>query len=242
MNNQTPKNWWETNRPRYNIGLIISGCIAYFIFFVLEGYKNCTLFTLIFQGIGSLFIIGIANLFYFLGLFTDKIFNKKDSIVFRKRLFNLGFGFSILLPFILPFLFIIFPAWDSGYDDIKNISSNSELCGVYELNNNSKQYLINQGYNIDSSRLELNSNNQYYFHKLPDNVLDGFGRSNKMTVDQTGDWKVFCNGGADCEVIIGGAGYTLATKDNRLSILITIGDPDSREGIVYEKSTKQLNK
>ena len=242
MSNQTPKNWWETNRLRFNIGLIISGFIAYIFFFVLEGYKNFTLFALIFKGIGFFFIIGIANLFYFLGNFTDKIFNKKGSIAFRKQLFNLGFWFSILLPFLLPLSFIIFPAWNSGYEEIKNVPSDSELCGVYELNNNSKQFLIHQGYNFDSSNLELNSNNQYYFHKLPDNVLDGFGRFNKKTINQTGKWKTYSDNDAGCEIIIGGAGYTLGKKNNRLSILITIGDPDSREGIVYEKSSTLQNK
>jgi hypothetical protein len=237
MSNQTSKNWWKTNRRQYNIGLIVAGFIAYIIFFAIEGYKNFTLFVLIFQGIGSLFILGIANLFYSLGRFGDKLFNKKDSDVFRKRLFNFGFGFSILLPFALPVLFIIFPAWDAGYDEIKNAPSDNELCGLYELNSNSKSFLIHQGYNIDSSRLELNSNNQFHFHKLPDNVLNGFGISNNKTIDKTGEWKVYCDNGADCEIVIGGAGYALGKKNNRLSILITIGDPDSREGIVYEKTS-----
>ena len=234
---QTSKNWWKLKRSKYNKGLIVSGFIAYAIFFILEGHKNATLFTLLFQGILSCIIIGFANLMYFLGHFTDNIFNKQDSLVFRKRLFNLGFGFSIVLPFFVPFLFILFPAWDSGYETIKNAPPDKELFGIYELSNSSKSFLISQGYDIDSCKLELNSNKQFYFHKQPDNVLDGFGRSNRKTTNQTGEWSVYCHTQEDCEIIIGGAGYELARKDNRISILITIGDPDSREGIVFEKSS-----
>jgi len=242
MSNQKPKSWWEQNRPKYNIGLILSGVLAYIFIFIIEGHKNFNLFALIFQGIASFVFIGFANLFYFLGPLADKIFNKQHNPTFRVRLFNFGFGFSILIPILFVIMFIIFPAWDYGYEPINNKLSDNEVFGVYELNSDSKKFLIRQGYNIDSSRLELNSNNQYYFHKLPDNVLDGFGRSKEKTIDQKGEWKIYCDNGSDCEIIVGGAGYALGKKDNRLSILITIGDPDSREGIVYEKSSSQLNK
>ena len=237
--NQTSKDWWKHKRSQYNKGLIISGFIAYITFFIIEGYKNFNLFGLITQGILACIFIFIANLFYFLGNFADSVFNKLNSLKFRKRLFNLGFGFSILIPFLIPILNIIFPAWDSGYELIKNIPLDSELCGVYELNNNSKSFLIHQGYNVDSSRIEIYSNKQYYFHKLTDDVLDGFGNSGKKTINQTGEWSVFCHNNDDCEIIIGGAGYELAKKNNHLCILITIGDPDSRQGIVYEKSSAQ---
>ena len=237
--NQSSKNWWKQKRSKYNKGLIVSGLIAYIIFFILEGHKNATLFTLLFQGIFACIIIGLANLLYSLGHFTDNIFNKKGNPIFRTRLFNMGFGFTIVLPFFVPFLFILFPAWDSGYETIKNAPPDKELFGIYELSNSSKSFLISQGYDIDSCKLELNSNKQYYFHNLPDNVLDGFGRSNRKTTNQTGKWSVYCKNHEDCEIIIGGAGYGLARKDNRISILITIGDPDSREGIVLEKNSGQ---
>lgn len=239
MSNQTPKNWWEKKRPQYNKGLIVAGATAYIIFIIMEGHKNFTLFVLFFQGIGSLFILGFANLFYFLGRFADYLFNKTDSEVFRKRLFNFGFGFSILLPFVLPVLFIFFPAWDAGYDQLKSVPTDNELCGVYELNNGSKQFLINHGYNIDNSRLELIADKQYHFYKLPDNVLDGFGRSNGKTIDQSGKWNIYCPNGSDCQIEMEHTAFgDIGLKNNRLSILITIGDPDSREGIVYEKVNK----
>jgi|GEM_PF-1700355 len=239
MSNQKPRSWWEQRRPRYNFGLILSGVLVFFFIFIIEGHKSVNLFALIFQGIASWVFIGFANLFYFLGPLIDKLFNKQDKPVFRERLFNLGFGFSILPPILFATMFIIFPAWDSGYKPLKNIPSDSELYGVYELNSGSKKFLIHQGYNIDSSRLELYSNNKYYFHQLPDNVVNSFGESTEKTINQTGEWKAFQSYGGGYEIVVGGAGYELGKKDNRLSILITIGDPDSREGIVYEKSSKQ---
>lgn len=192
---------------------------------------------------GSWIVIGFANLFYFLGPLTDKLFNKQDKSVFRERLFNLGFGFSILLPILIAVMFIIFPAWDSGYEPIKNKPSDNELFGVYQLNSGSKKFLIHQGYNIDSSRLELYPNNKYYFHKLPDNVVNSFGESTKKTINQNGNWRVYCGNGDNCQIEIEHAAFAdIVKKDNHLSILITIGDPDSREGIVYEKSSTQLSK
>jgi hypothetical protein len=232
---QASKNWWNNKRFYYNKWLIISGFIAYIILFIIEGHKNFTLFALIFQIIASCVFIGIANLFYSLGHVVDKEFNKKNNPIFRENIFKLGFSFSILLPFIIPLLFIFFPAWDSGYEPVKKTPSEKELIGIYELNNSSKVFLRNQGYNIDSSRLELNANKEYYFHKLPDNVLDGFGRSNQKTIDQRGEWRAYKYLNESCEILIGGAGYELTKKDNHFAILITIGDPDSREGIVYEK-------
>lgn len=235
IQNQTSKTWWSNKRFQYNNWLIFSGFVAYIILFILEGHKNFTLFALIFQVIASCFFIGIANLFYSLGHVVDKQFNKKDSLIFRSKIFNLGFSFSILLPFILPLLLIFFPPWDLGYEPVKKTPSENELIGIYELNNSSKEFLRNQGYNIDSSRLDLKTSKVYYFHKLPDNVLDGFDRSNQKTIDQKGKWRTLKNHKESCEIVIGGAGYELTKKDNRFAILITIGDPDSRVGIVYEK-------
>lgn len=236
MSKREAKNWWEQKRPRYNLGFILSGILAYIFIFIFEGHKNFTILAFLVQGVGSWIIIGIANLFYFLGPITDKILNKRNNQLFRERLFNLGFGFSIIIPVLFAIMFIVFPAWDYGYEEIKNKPTDREVCGIYELSDKSKKFLIHQGYKIEGSKLELKSNNQYYFHKFPDNVLNDFGPSNQKTFNQTGEWNVYYHKGNDCKISIGAAVFTLGKKDNRLSVLITIGDPDSREGIVYEKT------
>jgi hypothetical protein len=65
-----------------------------------------SLFTILVQGIGYLLMIGIANIFYFLGPLVDLLFNKKGSEVFRIRLFAIGFWFSVALPFLIPTLIV----------------------------------------------------------------------------------------------------------------------------------------
>ncbi len=102
--------WWAKKRWKYNKGLIVSG-IAAFVAYVLFGswlimpYDQdfeITLFTTFFQGIGYLFMILIANICYGLGPLVDAAINPDADPRSRLRLFNLGFWFSCVLPFLIP--------------------------------------------------------------------------------------------------------------------------------------------
>tara|TARA_R110001583_G_scaffold195383_1_gene372461 strand:+ start:801 stop:1184 length:384 start_codon:yes stop_codon:yes gene_type:complete len=109
--------WWSKMRLKYNYGLIFSGILAFILyviiveFVVFKSSKNTdaeiTLFTIFFQGIGYLIMIGIANLFYNLGQITERIVKPKNTTEFRKRIFDLGFWFSVCLPFLIPLSLII---------------------------------------------------------------------------------------------------------------------------------------
>jgi len=112
---QTSKQWWASRRLKYNIGLIIAG-ISAFILYVIAGSTlimpydenfEITLFTTVFQGIGYLLMMLIANLFYNLGHIADKKFNKVNDERFRERLFNIGYWFSFALPFLIPAMIVI---------------------------------------------------------------------------------------------------------------------------------------
>lgn len=107
--------WWSDKRYLNNLGIILSGIIA-FIFYVIVGVNfimpydeefEITLFTIAFQGIGYLIMIVIANLFYSLGVTEDLNNNKENTDNFRKNLFNLGFWFSVSLPFLAPFWLLV---------------------------------------------------------------------------------------------------------------------------------------
>lgn len=109
------KEWWSNKRYIYNLGLILSGIIA-FILYVIVGVNfimpydedfDITLFTIVFQGISYLVMIVFANLFYSLGVINDLNNNKENTNDFRKNLFNLGFWFSVSLPFLAPLLLLI---------------------------------------------------------------------------------------------------------------------------------------
>jgi hypothetical protein len=66
-----------------------------------------SLFTTIFQGFAYLFMMFLANLFYYLGYAVDNAFNINNNDHFRRQLFNFGFLFSILLPFLIPLMIVI---------------------------------------------------------------------------------------------------------------------------------------
>ncbi|MBF2707380.1 hypothetical protein [Flavobacterium soyangense] len=107
--------WWAKQRIKYNKGLMISGILSFICYAILGEFLilpynkeyEITLFTILFQAIGFLMMIGIANTFYNLGHWSDKNFNKNNSEKFRKRLFNCGFWFSCGLPFLIPIMTVV---------------------------------------------------------------------------------------------------------------------------------------
>lgn len=114
---ETRKKWWEKKRLNYNVGIILSGITSFILyvliveFIVFKSEKNwdgeITIFTLISQGIGFLFMIGIANLFYFLGSFSETIFKPKNIEKYRNLTYKIGFWFSCALPFSIPTILFI---------------------------------------------------------------------------------------------------------------------------------------
>ena len=54
-----------------------------------------------------LIMLAVANVFYFLGPFVDRIINKNREEKISRLLFNLGFGFSIFLLFLIPIMLVV---------------------------------------------------------------------------------------------------------------------------------------
>jgi len=113
--NQTVNSWWTKRRLKYNAGLVIAGISAFILYAILgsvliaphDNEFEITSFTIFFQGIGYLFMMGVANLFYGLGAYVDRHYNRTNDERFRQRLFNLGYWFSFALPFLIPLLIVI---------------------------------------------------------------------------------------------------------------------------------------
>lgn len=109
------KKWWSNRRKKYNVGLVMAGVVAFICYAIVgatlimpyDKQFEITLFTTVFQGIGYLFMLLIANLFYNLGYWVDQMFNSSNSHTFRQRLFNIGFWFSCGLPFLIPTLLVM---------------------------------------------------------------------------------------------------------------------------------------
>lgn len=118
----SPLAWWGARRLRYNVALVIAGILA-FIAYVAVGITllprdaefEVTIFTTLFQGIGYLFMIGVANVFYFLGPVSERVVRPRDPERYRRICFRLGFWFSVLLPFSIPALLAVLALFHPSY-------------------------------------------------------------------------------------------------------------------------------
>ena len=103
--------WWSQRRLKYNIGLVIAGVLALiayiaivFSFEAIIPEKEITIFSIMFQAVGYLIAIGIANICYFLGPLSERMLKPKNVIMYRNVTYNIGYWFSVLLPFSIPAL------------------------------------------------------------------------------------------------------------------------------------------
>ncbi|MGA2865177.1 MAG: hypothetical protein ABSF95_11930 [Verrucomicrobiota bacterium] len=118
----SPLAWWAARRFRYNIALVVAGILA-FIAYVAVGWTllpadadfEVTLFTMLFQGIGYLVMIGVANVCYFLGPLSERFFRPTDPERYRRICYRLGFWFSVLLPFSIPVLLTLLAVFHPNY-------------------------------------------------------------------------------------------------------------------------------
>ena len=107
--------WWGEQRGRYNLGLVVAGISAFMMYVAVLGIfshripdAEVTLFTMAFQGIGYLFMMGVANLFYFAGPISEAIIRPSNVDGYRKICYRLGYWFSFGLPFLIPTLVAYF--------------------------------------------------------------------------------------------------------------------------------------
>ena len=61
-----------------------------------------TAFTILFQGFGYLVAMGIANLCFNLGPLSERLLQPIEPERYRERAYQLGFWFSVALPFLIP--------------------------------------------------------------------------------------------------------------------------------------------
>lgn len=111
MSDITAGQWWSSRRSHYNCGLLISGILAFAAYVVIGSTMlrsgsefEVTVFTTLFQGIGFLVMMAVANIFYFLGSLSERIVRPKSPDQYRRVCYGLGFWFSVLLPFSIPAL------------------------------------------------------------------------------------------------------------------------------------------
>jgi hypothetical protein len=111
--------WWESGRLRYNIGLAIAGALAWALFAIeaslLTDWYSISVSVTLAQGLAWLVAMGVANLAYFLGPVSERIFKPDDPDAYRRRIYGLGFWFSIAVPFLFPAVTLIAILGTLGY-------------------------------------------------------------------------------------------------------------------------------
>lgn len=119
----TTTDWWRQGRLKYNKGLVVAGLLAFACYAIvyelvakrLGPEAEITLFTTLFQGIGYLFMMGVANICYNLGALAERLIRPKDLDRFRRISFALGFWGSVALPFAIPVL-VLLSAYFAPYE------------------------------------------------------------------------------------------------------------------------------
>jgi hypothetical protein len=111
--------WWEGRRLRYNIGLAIAGALAWALFAIeaslLTDWFSLSVAATLAQGLAWLVVMGVANLAFFLGPVSERIFKPDDPDAYRRRIYGLGFWFSMAVPFLLPAVTLIAILATLGY-------------------------------------------------------------------------------------------------------------------------------
>jgi hypothetical protein len=150
--------WWESRRLRYNVGLVCAGMLAFLCYVVVcltllprvldASQIDVTPLTTLVQGIGYLFMMGIANLRYFLGARCERIIRPRNIGRYRRISYGLGFWFSVLLPFGIPAWLTVeilfFPGafgqrlsckrWGAGVTDIiVDVEAEGPIPGDYSM-------------------------------------------------------------------------------------------------------------
>jgi hypothetical protein len=125
--NTSPFAWWSARRLPYNVGLVVAGILAFVAYMTVgsamlppEAAFEVTIFTTLLQGVGYLFMIGVANVCYFLGPLSERVVQPLDPERYRQMCFRLGFWFSVLLPFSIPALLAIFAVFHPSYWNIQH--------------------------------------------------------------------------------------------------------------------------
>lgn len=103
--------WWESRRLRYNIGLAVAGVLAWALFAIetslLTDWFSISVSVTLAQGLAWLVAMGIANLACFLGPISEGIVKPGDPDAYRRRIYGLGFWFSMAVPFLFPAVTLI---------------------------------------------------------------------------------------------------------------------------------------
>ena len=102
---QQTQDWWEQKRARFNQILIIAGLAAFILYHHLAQsgsisgiLLNTNAYILFLQLLAYLLYMGVANLFFNFGPILEINSQSKSPEQFRRRLFQIITGITVLIP------------------------------------------------------------------------------------------------------------------------------------------------
>ncbi len=151
---------------------------------------------------------------------------------FKTKILILAYAVLVLFTSCHPW----FCVWEMGYSPVNKISATA-VTGTYRLTPYSKKMMYYEGgyEHIPESTLVLNADKTYLLISAPDWLIDDYGTSHKKYIDRVGKWDLTASEDFNLSLIGLQEGQSLFSKKGKLYILLTVGDRDSCQGMVYEK-------
>ena len=146
----------------------------------------------------------------------------------------------LLLCFCLCGCHPLFCIWNVGYAAPNNPVKIVSVAGKYNLSTYSKKMMYYEGKytNIPNSTIVLNADSTYEITNAPDWLTNDFGDASGRYFSKKGKWFLICDKQSGCTMEIEGiqtSDHMLHVKKGKMCILLTVGDGDSCQGMVYEK-------
>ena len=113
MESESTLCWWGRRWLVYNLSLACAGilafvCYATVVFTHLDAIPEAEItgFTTLFQALGYLVLMCVANICFLAGPVSEKLIRPRNLDRYRLITYRLGYWFSVLLPFSVPVLLL----------------------------------------------------------------------------------------------------------------------------------------
>lgn len=253
--------WWEFRRILYNFLLIVFGIFALtilsFIVKDLWSFFSPPIFFLMWTGL----FLFLANVFYTSGWIFQLITrNSSNKFIHRIRpkifIYGLIFSFGIqLIPALATGIYTIVTGEriKSRYADFAITEPKfSDIVGEYKLADLSKKQLNFPDSLSNKTIIRFNADSTFTFQYFPDHGM-AMDLTSYDIVNVTGKWKIEKNQGTwvipmdfdistsiktgqiDSSDFYNSNGFSINKDNPPYEIYITVGDPDSWEGVTLQK-------
>ena len=127
--------------------------------------------------------------------------------------------------------------WNSGYEQLTELTPTDVVVGTYALTQTSVDYLSSEG-NFETCSLQLLESGEFKLVNAPYFMMRSTNPNTRTSRNRNGKWFSSCSESYDCVIELEGITVVPLSrkKDGPLAIPITIGDGDECNGIIFERT------